>query len=138
MEDHGVTLRIRLQRSLRTTQIQHERLNEIHTELDRAIASTTREEIDPWIERLGEALHSHFDLEQRVVFPILVRMSAAARTVIDGLEAEHMQLLADLQAASTGSEEMEQALSRMRQRLRDHEQIEERLIAEALGQMASG
>lgn len=137
VEDRGVTLRVRLQRILRTTQSQHEKLREIHTELDRALASAARDAIDPWVDRLGEALHSHFDLEQRVVFPILARMTAAARTVIDGLEAEHTQLLADLQIASEATEEMEPALSLIRQRLRVHEQAEERLIAEILGQMPS-
>lgn len=134
MEDRGVALRVRLQRSLHTTRSQHEKLHEIHVELDRAIAAREREAIDRWIDRLGEALHSHFELEQRAVFPILRRMSPAAIAVVDGLEAEHAEFLTGLQAPSSAPGEIAPALSRIRERLRAHEQAEERLIVEVLRQ----
>jgi iron-sulfur cluster repair protein YtfE (RIC family) len=132
LEDRGVALRVRLQRSLRTTQSQHEKLHEIHVELDRAIASRETSEIAAWTDRLGEALHSHFDLEQRVVFPTMSRMSPSAQEVVSRLESEHATFLADLQHLHSDPEEAERALPRIRERLRSHEETEERLIAEAL------
>jgi iron-sulfur cluster repair protein YtfE (RIC family) len=131
VEDREVALRVRLQRSLRTIRSQHEKLHEIHLELDRAIACRETSEIAAWTDRLGEALHSHFDLEQRSVFPTLSRMSSSAQDV-SRLETEHATFLADLQHLHSDPEEAERALPRIRERLRSHEETEERLIAEAL------
>jgi hypothetical protein len=59
-------------------------------------------------------------------------MSPSAQEVVSRLESEHATFLADLQHLHSDPEEAERALPRIRERLRSHEETEERLIAEAL------
>jgi len=145
MERMVTGLRARLERALHRMEEQHRALREIADELDGAVASGAQADIERWLSRFFDALRSHFDLEESVVFPALHGMLAGARPDLTRLEGDHgffLERVRDLlEAGGPRGGTLVDALSVVRERLRAHERVEERLIENALalgGNGASG
>ena len=131
-------LRHRLDRALRRMEEQHRQLREINDALDGAVASGVPGDIERWLGRFAEALTSHFELEESVVFPALHGMTASLQPQIRELEHDHGSFLERLRGlveagSPGGGSTLIDALAGLRQRLRDHEGVEERLVERALG-----
>ena len=132
---HGMRtgLRHRLERSLHRIEEQHRQLREIGDELDRAVAVGSPGEIETWLSRFHLALRSHFDLEERSVFPAIHGLDESAEAQLSELEREHRDFLRALEALLTdgggGSPStLIDALAALREKLRAHEQREETLV----------
>lgn len=137
MEGMLTGLRHRLERSLHRVEEQHQLLREVADQLDRAVASGAHADIERWLTRFVEALRSHFDLEETVVFPALHGLSESVRQDLEQLERDHgvflMRVHGMLQGeASGGAQTLIDALGALRERLQSHERIEEGLIQRAL------
>jgi iron-sulfur cluster repair protein YtfE (RIC family) len=131
-------LRHRLERALRRVEDQHGQLREIADALDRAVATGAPADAERWLERFTDALRSHFELEETVVFPALRGISEAVRPDLERLEVDHgrfLERLRELIEASEpgGSPTLIDALGALRERLRVHESIEEGLIERVVG-----
>lgn len=113
-------------------------LGEIADELDRAVATGSHADVERWLARFSEALRSHFELEEMLVFPALPGVIPASRPDLERLEREHGEFLARLgellrKGAPTGEGlTLIDALAALRERLREHERVEEELIASGL------
>ncbi len=137
MEQHESGARARLHRALRTMEGQHDRLHEIHREIDRHLGRGNGVEIEAWLRRLVSALEAHFELEEQVVFPVVVELDPAASGAVGELSAEHHTVLARIQAIIRSSEQtLRASLPEIRERLAAHEAAEERAVQRALGDAA--
>ena len=140
MEGMLTGLRRRLERALSRMEDQHRLLREIADHLDGAVASGAQADIERWLGRFFDALRSHFDLEESVVFPALHGMMESARADLARLEVDHgyfLERLAELLEAGTpcgGGQTLIDALGVVRERMRAHERTEEDLIESALAQ----
>lgn len=135
MERMLTGLRHRLERALHRVEEQHRLLREIADALDGAVASGSPSEIERWLGRFLDALRSHFDLEESIVFPALHGMMKGARTELVQLENEHgvfLERLRDLAEPGDAEATLVDVLGGVRQKLRDHERAEEGLIERAL------
>jgi hypothetical protein len=136
MEGMLTGLRHRLERSLHRMEEQHLLLREIGDQLDGAVAKGVQDEVETWLSRFADALRAHFDLEETVVFPALHGMLEPARDDLARLESEHgvfLERLGELlgSGGSAGATLID-ALGSLREGLRDHERLEEKLISRAL------
>jgi iron-sulfur cluster repair protein YtfE (RIC family) len=142
MEGMRAGLLRRLRRALKRVEEQHRALREVAIELDRAVASGSRESVDAWLTRMRDGLVAHFQLEEEVVFPALHGLDPEALAEIQQLERDHGRFLAKL-AALIGRTPDSSALAPrdlkgMRERLAAHEMREEHLLARALGDGSAG
>jgi hypothetical protein len=136
MEGMRAGLRSRLRRALQRVGEQHRSLREIGVELDRALASGSREPVDAWLTRMRDGLAAHFELEEKVLFPALHGLDPAMLPEIEQLERDHGRFL-DALGPLLGRELSESPLSPahlkgLRERLAAHELREEHLLAKAL------
>ena len=136
MEGMRAGLRSRLRRALQRVGEQHRSLREIAVELDRALASGSRESVDAWLTRMRDGLTAHFELEEKVLFPALHGLDPATLPEIEQLERDHGRFLDGL-GGLLGRELSESRLAPahlkgLRERLAAHELREEHLLATAL------
>ncbi|MGH0031062.1 MAG: hemerythrin domain-containing protein [Myxococcota bacterium] len=135
MEGMLTGLRHRLDRALHRMEEQHRQLREIADRLDGAIAGGSPAEIERWLDRFGDALRSHFDLEEGVVFPAVHGLAESVRADLARLERDHAALLDGvygLVTRASASDALVDALAALRRELRDHEKLEESVMAQVI------
>lgn len=129
-------LRSRLRRVVQRVEDQHRALREIAVELDRALASGSRELAHAWLTRMRDALRAHFELEEEVVFPALHGLDPDTLSEIEQLERDHgrfLERLRALLAGEPGATPLTPAdVKGLRERLAAHELREEHLLEQAL------
>lgn len=131
-----VALRIRLDRALRHAQRQHAELAELERELQRAVDRHESSEIGTWLARYSTGLQAHFELEEDMLFPILVRMGEDVCAGVRELVGQHDRLrgeLSKLEAASNAYS-VAAGLAALRVQVSAHERLEESLATDALAQ----
>ncbi len=137
MDNTPSGLLVVLKRSLQHTRSQHERLREIHEELDRAFELANAEAVHVWTGRLRTALDAHFRLEQNTLFPLLAELAPATQADIQTLQAEHVAFLRVFEAASAPNSANgieRHLLVKLREQMAAHEALEERIFSEGLAQ----
>lgn len=132
MEGMRSGLRRRLRRTLQRVGEQHRSLREIAVELDRALASGSRESVDAWLTRMRDGLAAHFELEEKVVFPALHGLDPTTLSELEQLERDHGRFLALLVRELSEKALAPAHLKGLRERLGAHEQREEHLLARTL------
>ena len=130
-------LQHRIDRAVHQMESQHRHLRELGDQIDRAVAAGHDAEIERWLQRFRDALRSHFELEETVLFPAVHGLAPEALGRLHGLEADHKNLIAAIDPliqapAVPGAETRIDVLGRVRSRLHAHERREEALVHGAL------
>ncbi len=133
-----VGLRHRLRRVLRQLEDQHRHLGPIFEEICRALRGGAVRDVSAAFERYREALAAHFELEESVFFPAVHGLTrdrgSDLCTLCEDHEAFHAQLEAIREHLRRSELEAGQrALDALTASLRSHEQREEGLVAEVVG-----
>jgi hypothetical protein len=127
-------LRHRLRRALRRIEEQHVELRERMRELE-TDARAAGDCCLPCAElnRFGDALRAHFELEDDVLFPALNGLNPCSCGDLEALSREHALLLAALRDLAAEPAPPGDGFDRLRGSLRDHERREEHLVGSILG-----
>lgn len=135
MPSFDTGLQHRVKRLVQQIADQHRHLMALRGEVDVTLERGTRRDAGSALARFETALAAHFELEQRSFFPALHGLSRSRSAELEALEREHEGFLAELRALAADVERVDATASRAvfeRQlaALRDHEQREERLVAQ--------
>ncbi len=113
---------------------EHDRLNSLYTCLMREIDGGIPYAAQNCFFRLRGMLNGHFDVEDRVHFPVVRKFRPAFGSLIDALSEEHSDFRADMEKierllAENDLKESKRLLTRFADRFLRHECTEETLIA---------
>jgi iron-sulfur cluster repair protein YtfE (RIC family) len=129
-----IGLRYRMRSERRRISSQHRKLDELFAAVDEALFRSGIHTARVAFTRFGDALEAHLSLEESIYFPALHGLRPDAAGELDHLLAEHTELRRRMRELSAlfeaGETETTAArLASLADRVADHEEAEELLIA---------